>query len=78
MKLFSLMMVAALAIGCGGSKKTTTDPKDNTTQPTGSDATATGDGQPCTQEVALQCPDGQTDACLKTPPDGDKHKCVAK
>ena len=75
MKLFSLMMVAAFAIGCGGSKKST----DTTNQSTGAGApTAGAEGQPCAQEVALQCPDGQTDACLKTPPEGDTHKCVAK
>ena len=78
MKLFSLMMVAALAIGCGGSKKGTTDPTDTTNASTGAGAPATGDGQPCAQEVALQCPDGQIDACLKTPPEGDSHKCVSK
>jgi len=78
MKLFSLMMVAAFAIGCGGSKKadTTTTNKDTTTT---TDTTAkTGDGTPCAQEIALQCPDGQIDGCLKTPAEGETHKCVAK
>ena len=81
-KLFTLLIIGGFAIGCGGSKKpdTTTTNKDQTTQTgSGSDATQTaGDGQPCAQEIALQCPDGQVDGCLKTPAEGDTHKCVAK
>ena len=80
-KLMTLMMVCAFAIGCGGKKpaETTTTNKDQTT--TNKDNTTTQtttDGQPCAQEIALQCPDGQIDGCLKTPAEGDTHKCVAK
>jgi hypothetical protein len=81
-----IMFVCALAMAaCGGGKKADTMTKDTTTTNTdtgsGSDtgsAATTSDGQPCTQEVALQCPDDQIDGCLKTPAEGDTHKCVAK
>jgi hypothetical protein len=82
-KLITLMMVCAFAVGCGGGKKneTTTTNKDTTTTTTDqtTDTTAKqGDATPCAQEIALQCPDGQIDGCLKTPAEGDTHKCVAK
>ena len=82
-KLLSLMIVGAFAFaGCGGGKKadTTTTNKDQTTDTTKTDDTTktAGDGQPCTQEIALECPEGQIDGCLKTPAEGDTHKCVAK
>lgn len=85
-KLLSLMIVGAFAFaGCGGSKKpdTTTTNKDQTTDTTDTtakpDGTQTaGEGTPCAQEVALVCPDDQVDGCLKTPVEGDTHKCVAK
>ena len=53
---------------------------DTTTDTTKTDDTTktAGDGQPCTQEVAMVCPDDQIDGCLKTPAEGDTHKCVAK
>lgn len=79
-KLVTLMMVCAFAIGCGGKKPaentttTNTDTQTDTTDTT--DTASQGDGQPCTQEIALQCPDGQIDACLKQPAEGDTHKCV--
>jgi hypothetical protein len=81
-KLISLMVAGAFAFGCGGGKKeTTTTTKDTTTDNTTQTDTTTqttGDGQPCTQEIALECPEGQIDGCLKTPAEGDTHKCVAK
>lgn len=89
-KLMTLMMVCAFAIGCGGGKKADTTVKpddtttntDTTTTDTTTDTTDTtatqGDGQPCAQEVALECPEGQIDGCLKSPAEGDTHKCVAK
>ena len=78
MKLSSMMMAAALAFaGCGGHTKAPDTTTKNTDPKT--DATAkTGEGTPCAQEIALVCPDGQTDGCLKTPQEGDTHKCVAK
>ena len=59
---------------------TTTDPNTSTsnTDPNAGSATPTGDGQPCAQEIAMECPEGQIDACLKSPPEGDTHTCVAK
>jgi len=81
-KLISLMIVCAFTFaGCGGSKKrdTTTTNKDQTTDTTKTDATKTaGEGTPCAQEIAMVCPDNETDGCLKTPAEGDTHKCVAK
>jgi hypothetical protein len=84
-KLLSLSIMIAFAVGCGPAKKNETtnvnkdQTTDNTTQGSGSDATQTaGDGTPCAQEVALECPDGQIDGCLKTPAEGDTHKCVAQ
>lgn len=82
-KLISFMIIGAFAIGCGhGStkKQETTDLSKGSGSDSGSDATKTtaGDGQPCTQEVALECPDGQIDGCLKQPAEGDTHTCVAK
>ena len=81
-KLMTLMMVCAFAIGCGGKKpaETTAPNKDQSTSNTDTTQTTqtTGEGTPCAQEIALVCPDGQTDGCLKTPAEGDTHKCVAK
>ena len=39
------------------------------------DATA---GPPCTQELALQCPEGQIDGCLQKPAVAANHICVFK
>jgi hypothetical protein len=79
-KLISLMIVCTFAFaGCGSKAKkpdtttTNTDPT-TTTEPT----KTAGEGTPCAQEVALVCPDDQIDGCLKTPVEGDSHKCVAK
>ena len=33
-------------------------------------------GPPCAQELALKCPDGQVDACLRNPPLATSHVCV--
>src|SRR5687768_1609948 len=82
-----LIFVSLFLIGAcgGGSKKpetttTTTDPNTpvSNTDPNQPAATPTGDGTPCEQEIALQCPEAQIDACLKTPREGNVHKCVAK
>ena len=74
MKLISILTACALS-ACGGQQTAPSTPTSNAEQPT---APTTDNGQPCTQEVALQCPEGQIDACLKTPPEGVKHACVAK
>jgi hypothetical protein len=78
-----LMFVCALAVAaCGGGAKketTPTGPDTPTTNTEGSgSATPTGEGTPCAQEVALVCPDGQIDGCLKQPAEGTAHACVAK
>lgn len=54
------------ADGCVGSKTTLHVCVDDSEQP----------GPPCSQEIAKQCPAGQTDACLKSPPAADHHICV--
>lgn len=33
-------------------------------------------GPPCAQELALKCPEGQVDACLRNPPLATSHVCV--
>ncbi|HEU0029393.1 MAG TPA: hypothetical protein VFQ53_02085 [Kofleriaceae bacterium] len=82
--IISGLLVAGLAFA-GCSKKsstptTTPDPnKSVSNTDTGSGAAAgSGEGTPCAQEIAMVCGDGQIDACLKTPAEGDVHKCVAK
>jgi hypothetical protein len=76
-----LLAIAFVLGACGGSKKApAADPNTSTsnTDP-GSAATApTGEGVECAKEIALVCPDGQIDGCLKTPPEGTTHACVAK
>jgi len=79
MKIASLAMMAALALaGCSHKKPPEPAKPDTTTQEQPKPDQAKAEGQPCTQEIALQCADGQVDACLKTPAEGDTHKCVAK
>ena len=84
MTINKLMFACALALAaCGGkSNSETTTPASPDTSTSNTDGTtgaaSTGDGQPCSQEVALQCPEGQVDACLKTPPAGETHTCVAQ
>lgn len=72
-----LAMIAALAFAfaCGGKKPPETMKTDGSATPTEKPA---GDGTPCAQEIALVCPDGQIDGCLKTPQAGTTHACVAK
>lgn len=81
MKIASVMLMAGLALaGCSHKKPPEPAKPDTTTQtqdPAKPDQ-AKAEGTPCAQEIALQCPDGQVDACLKTPAEGDTHKCVAK
>ncbi|HEY5933965.1 MAG TPA: hypothetical protein VIU61_05005 [Kofleriaceae bacterium] len=54
MKVIASVLVCAL-VACGGGSKTGTETA----------GSAAGGGQPCTQEIALVCPEGQIDACLK-------------
>ena len=82
-----LLITLFVAAACGGGKKNetttttpaATDPNTPTsnTDPNAPAGDATGEGVPCEQEIALQCPDGQIDGCLKTPPEGTTHACVA-
>ena len=75
MKTISFTLLCALG-ACGSGTGAT---------PTGSAAppARTGEGQPCTEEVALVCPDGQIDACEKalaedvTPDAGDTGTMMA-
>lgn len=81
MKILSTLIVCVFAAaGCGGGKKTETTTTTTTTTTGSGDAagSATGDGQPCTQEIAMVCPEDQIDGCLKTPAEGTVHACVAK
>lgn len=83
-----LLLIALFAAACGGGNKqpettTTTQPAatdpntpTSNTDPNQPAPTGTGEGTSCAQEIALQCPEGQIDACLKSPPEGDFHKCV--
>jgi len=59
-------MVLWTFVACGSGNKNA--------EPTGSDRppASTGEGQPCTQEVALVCPDGQIDACEKALAEDEK------
>ena len=50
----SILLCTVVACG-GGSKKGTEN----------AGSADTAGGQPCTQEIALVCPEGQIDACLK-------------
>lgn len=85
-KLVMMMVVGGLALaGCGGGKKSDTTMTGGG-DTAGSDMAGSGDattpptaeGTPCTQEIALECPAGQIDGCLKTPPEGETHTCVAQ
>jgi hypothetical protein len=63
--LFAALAAGCLAFGC--SKNTA----DSQTPGGGGD----GDGVPCAQEIALECPEGQVDACLQDP-EAASHVCV--
>jgi len=77
MKLLACLLLPAL-LACSSDSKNTA-PADTHSPPA-----ATGEGQPCTQEVELVCPDGQIDACSKalaepdtTPDAGDTGTMMA-
>lgn len=71
MKIHTILTIGALSLAaCGGSKKTTTTTTTTTTP--------AAEGVPCEQEIALECPAGQIDGCLKTPAEGTTHACVAE
>lgn len=69
-----IFLVALFVIGCGGSKKQ----PETTPAGGGTGSSAPADGVACEKEIALVCPDGQIDGCLKTPAEGTTHACVAK
>lgn len=79
--LSTLLCLSLAACSKKSTPATTPDPATPTssTEPGSAEpAAGTGEGTPCAQEIALVCPDDQIDACLKTPAEGDTHKCVAK
>ena len=82
--LLALSFASALLVGACSKKSAQTTPDDtriapdNTLDAAQADPPAMSEGTPCAQEIAMACPEGQIDACLKTPPDGDTHRCVAK
>jgi hypothetical protein len=80
MKILSTMLFAcALSLGaCGPKAKPVEEPKKDETIEKKDETAKTTEGTPCAQELALQCPDGQIDGCLKTPAEGTTHACVAK
>ncbi len=49
----------------------------NAKMPAGATPSGHATDIPCSAEIALQCPEGQVDACTKTPP-AATHACVAK
>jgi hypothetical protein len=77
-----ILAIAVFLVACGGGPKkpetTTTDPNTSTSSGSGAATTPTGEGVECAKEIALVCPDGQIDGCLKTPQEGTTHACVAK
>lgn len=79
MKTFTIMLFAcALSLAaCGGKKPDTTVKQDTVEKNDDTTATKT-EPVACAQEVALECPEGQIDGCLKQPAEGETHACVAK
>jgi hypothetical protein len=69
MKMLNALLLVVV-LGCGGKKPAPAPPPANP-EP----ATA---GVECAKEIALECPEGQIDGCLKTPVEGTTHACVAK
>ena len=85
MKKLGTILVLSFAFACGGGKSkpetTTAPPTDPNTPVSNTDPSAGGTGSGdtgCEKEIAMVCPDGQIDACLKTPQEGTVHKCVVK
>jgi hypothetical protein len=70
--------VCVFLLACGGSAKPARTPDiAPASSPDIQQVSAPG-GQPCSQEIALVCPDGQIDACLVTPPAAEQHTCVQR
>ncbi len=63
----------------GAPHTSVTSPPDGSAgkMPAGTSPANTTTDIPCEAEIALQCPEGQIDACLKTPASAT-HACVAK
>jgi hypothetical protein len=71
-----LIAIIVFVVACGGSKKP--DPNTSTSNKDTTAPAPSGEGVECAKEIALVCPDGQIDGCLKTPQEGTTHACVAK
>ena len=73
-----LLFVTLFVMACGGSKKADPSTPTSSTDPASATGSATGEGVECAKEIALVCPDGQIDGCLKTPAEGTTHACVTQ
>lgn len=71
-KLLMMIAVVSLAAACGKKQA----PAAPSTEP--AKDTPVANGVACDKEIAMQCPEGQIDGCLKTPAEGTTHACVAK
>ena len=75
-KLFVAVVFVMMA--CGSKKAPPPSTPTSNADGSGSAMAPTGEGVECAKEIALVCPDGQIDGCLKTPVEGTTHACVAK
>jgi len=71
--------LAAVTFSCGGAAPSqSTEPENSQTASVSepSEPAAASAGLSCENEIARECPDGQVDACLATPPAAATHICV--
>ncbi len=82
--MFRVIMPVVLCLllsACNASTSANTPAQDGAT-PTSKPSGTKASGPPCSQEIALECPAGQTDGCLKVDPDDGAttltsvHVCV--
>ena len=75
-KMLAIAVFVVFVACSGGPKKPS--PSTSTSPADGNGSATTGEGVGCEKEIALVCPDGQIDGCLKTPQEGTTHACIAK